>query len=123
MAEKSAMPLWLDIKKEYIDENFEGVISYLHKRVKNAAYQDSFYKTTISLLEERVKALVVSVTSAPLQENMCKDEELELVCRMCGLYQLVFPKDTELRRNAFSLMLWLISSAVSRQRLRSHGTI
>ena len=37
MAEKSAMPLWLDIKKEYIDENFEGVISYLHKRVKNAA--------------------------------------------------------------------------------------
>ena len=105
MAEKSAMPLWLDIKKEYIDENFEGVISYLHKRVKNAAYQDSFYKTTISLLEERVKALVVSVTSAPLQENMCKDEELELVCRMCGLYQLVFPKDTELRRNAFSLML------------------
>lgn len=105
MAENTAMPLWLDIKKEYIDENFEGVITYLHKRVNNTTYQDSFYKTTINLLEDRVKALIATVTSAPLQVNMCKDEELELVCRMCGLYLLVFPKDSELRRNAFSLML------------------
>ena len=119
MAGNTAMPLWLDIKKEYIDENFEGVVSYLHKRVKNTSYQDSFYKTTINLLEERIKALLSSVTSAPLQENMCKDEELELVCRMCGLYQLVFPNDSELSRNAFSLMLQslLLLSHQSEQQL------
>lgn len=99
------MPLWLDIKKEYIDENFEGVLTYLHKRVKNVALQDSFYQTTVNLLDERVKSLIESVTSAPLQENMCKDEELELVCRMCALYILVFPENTDVRRNAYSLML------------------
>lgn len=99
------MPLWLDIKKEYIDENFEGVLTYLHKRVKNVTLQDSFYQTTVNLLDERVKSLIESVTSAPLQENMCKDEELELVCRMCALYILVFPDNTDVRRNAYSLML------------------
>ena len=105
MAENTAMPLWLDIKKEYIDENFDSVVNYLHKRVKNTELQDSFYKTTLGLLEDRVKALIENVTSAPLQEDMCKDEELEMVCRMCGLYLLVFGDDTQMRRNAFSLML------------------
>ena len=105
MAENSAMPLWLDIKKEYIDENFEGVLSYLQKRVKNTSLQDSFYQTTINLLEDRVKALIETITSVPLQENMCKDEELALVCRMSALYTLVFPDNNELRRNAYSLML------------------
>ena len=105
MPENTAMPLWLDIKKEYIDENFESVITYLHKRVKNTELQDSFYNTTVSLLEARIKSLIESVTSAPLQQDMCKDEELVLYCRMCGLYLLVFGEDTQLRRNVFSLML------------------
>ena len=105
MTENTAMPLWLDIKKEYIDANFEGVLSYLHKRVKHPSLQDSFYKTTIDLLEERIKALVETISAAPLQENMCKDDELEFVCRICGLYHLVFNEDTDLRRNAVSLML------------------
>ena len=48
MAENTAMPLWLDIKKEYIDENLDGVLNYLHKRVKNTAPQDSFYQTTLN---------------------------------------------------------------------------
>ena len=67
--------------------------------------QDSFYKTTLTLLEARVKALIENITSSPLQEDMCRDEELEMVCRMCGLYLLVFGEDTQMRRNAFSLML------------------
>ena len=119
MAENTAMPLWLDIKKEYIDANFEGVLTYLHKRVKNPALQDSFYQTTVNLLNERVKALVTSIASVPLQENMCKDDELELFCRMCGLYQLVFPEDSELRRQAYSLMLQslLLLSHQSEQQL------
>jgi hypothetical protein len=105
MTGNTAMPLWLDIKKEYIDENFDNVISYLHKRVKNTELQDSFYKTTLSLLEARIKSLIETITSSPLQEDMCKDEELEIVCRMCGLYLLVFGEDSQTRRNAFSLML------------------
>ena len=105
MSENTMTPLWLDIKKEYIDENFEGVLKYLHRMVKNPDLQDSFYQTTVNLLEERMQALIESVTAAPLQENMCKDADLKLYCRMCGLYILTFPDDSELRRNAYSLML------------------
>lgn len=105
MAENSAMPLWLDIKKEYIDENFEGVLSYLHKRVNNTELQDSFYQTTINLLEERVKSLIESITSSPLQEDMCLDEELELVCRMSALYLLVFTENSDTRRCTYSMMV------------------
>ena len=113
------MPLWLDIKKEYIDENFQNVVNYLHKTVNNPEYQDSFFNTTISLLEARVESIIESVTSAPLQGDMCKDEELELICRMCGLYLLVFTEDSELRRNAFSLMLQclLLVSHMNEQQL------
>jgi hypothetical protein len=88
MAENSAMPLWLDIKKEYIDENFEGVLTYLHKRVKNVALQDIFYQTTVNLLDERVKSLIESATSAPLQENMCKDDAQSLIEELTELSEV-----------------------------------
>ena len=117
MAENTMTPLWLDIKKEYIDENFEGVLKYLHKMVKNPELQDSFYQTTINLLDERVQALIESVAAAPLQENMCKDSDLELYCRMCGLYMLTFQEDSEVRRNAFSVMLQCLL-LLSQQRMQ-----
>ena len=34
MAENTATPLWLDIKTEYIDENFEKVLQYLYQGAK-----------------------------------------------------------------------------------------
>ena len=105
MADNTMTPLWLDIKKEYIDENFDAVVSYLHKHIGETSLQDNFYRTTVNLLQERMLAMVESVAAAPLQEDMCKDEDLKLICRMCGLYMLVFQKDSELRRNAYSLML------------------
>ena len=66
MAENTAMPLWLDIKKEYIDENLDGVLNYLHKRVKNTALQDSFYQTTVNLrrTSPRMKILHLSAACA-----------------------------------------------------------
>lgn len=105
MADISLIPLWLDIKKEYIDENFDAVVSYLQQYSSIKDTDDSFYRTTVHLLKERMNTLIASIAAAPLQEDMCKDEDLNLFCRMCGLYMLVFPEDTELRRNAFSLML------------------
>lgn len=105
MADISFIPLWLDIKKEYIDENFDAVVSYLQQYSSITDTDDTFYRTTVHLLKERMHTLIESIASAPLQEDMCKDEDLSLFCRMCGLYMLVFPEDTELRRNAYSLML------------------
>ena len=44
MATTSKTPLWLELKKEYIDDNFAALQTYL----KNSTNKDdTFYKTTI----------------------------------------------------------------------------
>ena len=40
MTPSSSTPLWLDLRTEYIDDNFEKVVEYL----RNADKNDSFYK-------------------------------------------------------------------------------
>ena len=54
---QSQIPLWLDIKTEYIDENFEKVLDYLHKGTVAKETQDSFYSKTLELLSKRVDIL------------------------------------------------------------------
>ena len=46
----TSTPLWLDLRTEYIDDNFDNLVEYLRKADKN----DSFYKKTIDLLEQRI---------------------------------------------------------------------
>jgi hypothetical protein len=43
MADNVATPLWLDIKTEYIDQNFEKVVSSLVQGAKCPATRESFY--------------------------------------------------------------------------------
>ena len=45
-------PLWLDIKPQYIDENFERAVDYLQNQAGNA--NDSFYKIGLA---EHIKIL------------------------------------------------------------------
>ena len=55
------VPLWLDIKTEYIDENFEKVLEYLKSGNKN----DAFYQTTIELLGKRVEEYLKTLKTRP----------------------------------------------------------
>lgn len=61
-------PLWLDLKKEYIDDNFEKLLPYL----RDTKHTDTFYNTTIELLRERINILVESIANRPLHQ----DEEI-----------------------------------------------
>ena len=66
---ESKTPLWLDLKKEYIDDNFEKLILYLKD---TGTSKDSFYAQTIDLMRERVRLCIEELSQRPLQ----KDEEV-----------------------------------------------
>jgi len=66
MKQTDKAPLWLDLRKEYIDDNFDKLRDYLCECSTNAAKKDSFYDTTIELLRGRVEDLIASIASRPI---------------------------------------------------------
>ena len=66
MAKTDKTPLWLDLRKEYIDDNFEKLRSYLLECSTNASKKDSFFDTTIELLRARVEDLIAAIASRPI---------------------------------------------------------
>ncbi len=59
-------PLWLDLKKEYIDVNIDKLQEYLATISEEDKLNDSFYKKTMSLLKERVQDFLCSITKEHL---------------------------------------------------------
>lgn len=110
------MPLWLDIKTEYIDENFEKVLDYLNKGSRVSAVRDSFFNKTLELLEQRVVLLLENIAVRPVYE----DEELALDkdtfkfhTRLLASYLLVNPQlDEQYRRRIQVTMLSSLSNLV-----------
>lgn len=75
------VPLWLDIKTEHIDENFEKVLEFL----KNGDRSDSFYRFTLDILAKRGKDLIETMKNRPLhygETNIHHNEELMFEVRL-----------------------------------------
>ena len=84
----NSIPLWLDIKTEYIDENFEKVIDYL----KGGNKRDAFYQTTVELLGKRVEEYLktLKTRSASYNESIEIDTaRLKFETRLLASYLLV----------------------------------
>ena len=60
-------PFWLDLKKEYIDDNFDKLLLYLKENEGNP--KDSFYQETIDLLHLRVQDLIVDLSERAIFEE------------------------------------------------------
>ena len=73
MATIDKTPLWLELKKEYIDDNFEKLQAYLQEKSR-AQVKDSFYDTTIELLRERVKVLLDKMAETPIYVEKQNDK-------------------------------------------------
>ena len=56
MKTQTSTPLWLDLKIDYIDENFNKVFNYIYQNFTTK--RDPFYDITINLLEKRIDSLV-----------------------------------------------------------------
>jgi len=93
-------PMWLELRKEYIDDSFEKLIMYL-KAVKKDN-QDSFYATTISLMKERVIDMVANIGSEQIYEQSSEDANVYPI-RLLSAYLLI-DKDSD---TAFSVFIAL----------------
>ncbi len=69
MKQTDKTPLWLDLRKEYIDDNFEKLQAYLAGCVSDGRKKDSFFDTTIELFRERIEDLLATVTARPIFQD------------------------------------------------------
>lgn len=95
------IPIWLDIKTEYIDENFEKVLDYLANGIKT----DAFYKTTVELLGKRVDLYLTTLLQKPVcyseSYNNYDIEEIKRDTRLIAAYLLVDKEDEAAKRKKF----------------------
>lgn len=70
MKQTDKTPLWLDLRKEYIDDNFDKLRSYLCECSTSSAKKDSFFDTTTELLRARVEDLITSIASRPTKQKL-----------------------------------------------------
>ena len=69
----SSVPLWLDIKTEYIDQSFDKAVEYL----KNNSKVDAFYQFTLNLMVKRGLELLETLKNRPLYYGESVNNERE----------------------------------------------
>jgi predicted DNA-binding transcriptional regulator YafY len=79
-------PLWLNLKKEYIDDNFDSLLTYL-KDYSLRKDKDAFYDTTVQLLRQRVQGLVDDCCARPIYEETEGDATFDI--RLLAAYLLL----------------------------------
>ena len=87
MVETNQTPLWLDLKKEYIDDNFEKLQTYLRDSAENGV-KDTFYNTTIELFRERISDLMRDISERPIFADEQKRQQLSADVNMLATYLL-----------------------------------
>lgn len=107
------VPLWLDIKTEYIDENFEKVLEYLKGGNKN----DEFYQSTVELLGKRIDEYLKTLKSRPAcfsESNDYDTNQLSFETRLIGAYLLVERSETNViaRKRLYMPFLYSLSILV-----------
>ena len=110
MATNNSTPLWLDLKIDYIDENFSKVFYYIHRNTTVA--KDPFYDITIELLEKRIDALVQEFQIQPLLQDEAliqNKERLTFTARLLGLYLLSVKNTAKNYRTAFILFAYTLA--------------
>lgn len=101
----SSTPLWLDLRTEYIDDNFDNLVEYLRKADKD----ESFYKKTLDLLEKRIAELNSEISSTPLYaERDDKDTTLKKA-KMLAVYLLTGDGNSQCSTESFVALMNVLS--------------
>ncbi len=80
-------PLWLDLRKEYIDDNFPKLQKYLKGCSINKT-KDSFFAITIELMRQRVEDLLNTISMRPLYHEEVDRKSLEFHVGLLATYLL-----------------------------------
>ena len=87
MATTEKTPLWLELKKEYIDDNFSKLQAYL-RDCSEKSETDSFYATTIELFRERISDLLRDISERPIFAEEQDRQQLTSNVSMLATYLL-----------------------------------
>jgi predicted DNA-binding transcriptional regulator YafY len=87
MATTEKTPLWLELKKDYIDDNFSKLQVYLRNCDEQGA-RDSFYTTTIELFRERISDLLRDISERPIYADEQERQQLTANVSMLATYLL-----------------------------------
>ena len=110
MATQSSTPLWLDLKIDYIDENFEKVFDYIY--ANNIKGKDGFYEITMGLFNDRIEALIKEFHDKPLLQDellLNNKERARFIARLLGLYLLAADAKSENYRIALLLFVYTLT--------------
>lgn len=76
MAEtKPSKHLWLELKPDYIDANFDQVLSYLQSFRNDNKSEDTFYRTTLDLMRQRAQELIREESTRAIGDGERNDAE------------------------------------------------
>lgn len=103
-------PLWLNLKKEYIDDNLDNLIKYLAK-LHFQEQKDSFYEKTVELLNERVNDLITEYGNTKLFGKPDSEEDVFHNIRLLAASILAtrhLKSETDNRNVYMTMMLLLI---------------
>lgn len=87
-------PIWLDLKKEYIDDNFAKLRSYL-RDCDEKGCKDTFYATTIKLFRERIGDLLRDLSERPVYADEQERPQLANNVNMLATYLLADSDDAQ----------------------------
>lgn len=99
MATTDKMPIWLDLKKEYIDDNFAKLQKYLRDCDEKGG-KDTFYATTIMLFRERIGDLLRDLSERPIYADEQERQQLASNVNMLATY-LLADSDDAMTLNAY----------------------
>lgn len=92
MATSEKTPIWLELKKEYIDDNFGKLQSYL-RDCDEKGNKDTFYVTTMNLFRERISDLVRELSERPVYADEQERQQLTANVNMLATYLLADSDD------------------------------
>ena len=87
MAITEKTPLWLELKKNYIDDNFSKLQVYLSD-CDEQGRRDAFYTTTIELFRERISDLLIEISDRPVYADEQERQKLSANVSMLATYLL-----------------------------------
>lgn len=103
MRTKNETPLWLELRKEYIDDNFEQLLTYLRES-STKSQKDIFYQTTIKLLHERVTELTQKLGAKPIFEAPDETSVTIFNVRLLATFLLASPDDPAAQQAYVAMM-------------------
>ncbi len=86
---QSSTPLWLSLRTDYIDDNFDKLVEYVRNQDDKT---DNFYKQTLSLLEKRVEELIDSESKKRIYEEAGSREDSLFNVKLLAVYLLTIDK-------------------------------